>query len=121
MPPTKITLEIHELLTHDTLKQCADITFAATGTSPETCTNQTGITADFLSADTYYFANESASHSTDHDHGSEESHNGTDEAAASSTGAADASETPASDSGAMMLTTGWMVLGAGVLGAVALL
>jgi hypothetical protein len=72
----------------------------------------------------YYFANESASHGEDHDHGDEgadASSSGTSEESASATGDAAASETSASDSGAVMLKAGWMVLGTAVLGAVALL
>ena len=99
------------------LIKCADVTFTSTSPEqPSSCTNGTGISASPLVGDAYVFANDSASHG---DHGDASSSGSASGTAASATGSA--SPTASSDSYANMLSVGWGLLGAAVLGAVALL
>ena len=95
-----------------TCPKCADITFTSTSPlQPSSCTNGTGISASPLAANSYVFANDSAGHGGH----AESSTTGT----ASSTGAA-ARATESSGS-ADVIAAGWGLVGAGVLGALALL
>jgi hypothetical protein len=112
------------VLTHP---QCADITFTASGgdTPGEACRNGTGISAEFLSGDDYVIANATGGHDGD-SHGSDDQEgddHGDDSATSSGTSSGTAAQASAtgSDSGAAGIVVGWTVLGAGVLGAAALL
>ncbi|RVX66533.1 hypothetical protein B0A52_09818 [Exophiala mesophila] len=103
------------------LYNCADITF--TSTEPETpssCTNGTGISAVPLAADVYTNANETTD---DHDgHGDSSASASSTDSTPSSTASSTESAAPAETGNyANMLTAGWGVIGAAVLGAVALL
>ncbi|KAL2426165.1 hypothetical protein ABEF95_012207 [Exophiala dermatitidis] len=105
------------------LYNCADIQFSSTTPeSPSSCTNGTGISATPLSASEYKFANGSSGHHGDSDSDSSSTASGsatTTESASSASGSAAASAT--GNNGAAILSLGWGLLGAVVLGAVAVL
>ncbi|EXJ92410.1 hypothetical protein A1O3_00961 [Capronia epimyces CBS 606.96] len=112
------------------LYNCADIQFSSTAAeSPSSCKNGTGISATPLSGSAYTFANQSTGHHDDSGSGSGSSSATATATAsesansASSSSSASASATSASDNsnGAAMLSLGWGLLGAVVLGAVAVL
>ncbi|KPI35162.1 uncharacterized protein AB675_10169 [Cyphellophora attinorum] len=97
------------------LYNCADITFTNTSpATPETCTNNTGITAEAFTGTT--LANTTMAEEDHEGHGD----NATETASATDAGT---SATSASSAGAGAIATaaGWGVVGAGVMGAVALL
>ncbi|KEF58527.1 uncharacterized protein A1O9_06453 [Exophiala aquamarina CBS 119918] len=97
------------------LYNCADITFTSTSPEePSSCTNGTGISASPLVGSAYVNANESSSHEGDHA-SSSAAPSGT---AASATGSS--TPTPTGNY-ASMLSVGWGLLGAAVLGGVAML
>lgn len=117
----------HHQLTTPAQKQCADITFRTTAPSgPDTCTNQTGITAEFLPADQYVLANATdpeAEHGHGGGHGDGEEEEDEDESSSSSSGGSSSSDEESGAAGLAQakMAVGWTVLGAGVLGAAALL
>ena len=99
--------------------QCADITFTSTAPEqPSACTNGTGISATPLAQNAYTFANETESH--EGGHGDEEP-SATESGGASASASGEAAATESAADGANVMTVGWGILGAAVLGAVALM